>query len=119
MVRAMGDPIDGFLTSYDPAVGELAQELRRLVGRLVPEAEEKLHRPWKVIAYGRGRKFCAIAPHKSWVNLQFHGGAGLPDPDGLLTGTGKSMRHVKVASSRDLKRKALAKLIRAAAAEAG
>ena len=117
-MRAVADPVDGFLASYDPEVQELARGLRALVQRLVPDAEEKLHRPWKTIAYGRARKFCAISPHQSWVNLQFHGGSGLPDPEGLLTGTGKSMRHVKIASSRDLRRKTLTTLIRAAAEEA-
>ncbi|MGI9591141.1 MAG: DUF1801 domain-containing protein [Myxococcota bacterium] len=117
-MQAVADPVDGFLASYDPEVQELARGLRALVQRVVPDAEEKLLRPWKTIAYGRARKFCAISPHKSWVNLQFHGGSGLPDPDGLLSGTGKSMRHVKVASSRDVRRKALAALIRAAAKEA-
>jgi len=109
------DPIERFLGSYEPDVGELARGARTLVRRLVPDAEEKLLLPWKTIAYGRSRKFCAISPHESWVNLQFHSGSSLPDPSGLLEGTGKSMRHVKLTTPRDLKRKALAQLIRAAA----
>ena len=114
----MADPVEGFLSSYDPKVQDLARGLRSLVRRLAPEAEEKLHRPWKTIAYGRTKKFCAVSPHKSWVNLQFHSGSNLADASELLEGTGKSMRHVKVSSPRDVKRKALAKLIREAAEQA-
>ena len=88
--------IDLFLEGYDPAVAQLAQALRRAVRDVVPDADETLHGGWKVISYGLSRKFCAIAPHNNWVNLQFHAGAQLDDPAGLLTGTGKSMRHVRI-----------------------
>ena len=104
-----------FLSTYPHEVRNLALQLRKLVLRVVPDAEEKVHRPWKTIAYGLRGKFCAISPHQSWVNLQFHGGSGLDDPDGLLEGTGKSMRHVKVRSERDAKRAALRKLVASAA----
>ena len=114
----MPDDVARFLSSYDPSVRELALAARKLVLRLAPDAEEKVLRPWKTIAYGRARKFCAISPHKGWVNLQFHNGGALPDPSGLLEGTGKSMRHVKLKSGSDLKRRTLAALIRAAAAAA-
>jgi hypothetical protein len=109
------DPVDRFFAAYDPEVEALACGARALLRRLAPDAEEKLLRPWKTVAYGRAKKFCAISPHGAWVNLQFHAGARLPDPDGLLEGTGKSMRHVKLAAPRDLARRGLAKLIRAAA----
>jgi len=115
----VSDPVADFLSAYDPAVQELAEQLRTLVQRLVPDAEEKLHRPWKTVAYGRERKFCAISPHKAWVNLQFHAGSKLGDPKGLLEGTGKSMRHVKIAKPADVKRRALADLVREAARLAG
>jgi hypothetical protein len=38
-------------------------------------------------------------------------GAALPDPEGLLEGTGKSVRHVKVRTVADVKRPALKKLV--------
>jgi hypothetical protein len=111
----VADPVEKFFSSYGPEVQDLARGARALLLRLVPDAEEKLLRPWKTVAYGRARKFCAISPHGSWVNLQFHSGASLPDPSDLLDGTGKSMRHVKLAAPGDLERRALAQLIRAAA----
>jgi hypothetical protein len=45
----------------------------------------------------RGLLFAIIA-HKTWVNLQLADGADLPDPDGVVEGTGKRIRHVKVRS---------------------
>ncbi len=40
--------------------------------------------------------YAYILPHGAWVNLGFFQGAGLADPEGLLTGTGARLRHVKV-----------------------
>jgi hypothetical protein len=113
------DPVTKFLDAYDPKIAKLALSTRALVLRLVPEADEKVLRPWKTIAYGRKKKFCAISPHARWVNLQVHSGGSLPDPKALLEGTGKSMRHVKLEAAADLKGKPLADLIRAAAEQAG
>jgi hypothetical protein len=42
--------------------------------------------------------FFAIIPHTAHVNLQLADGVDLPDPDGLIEGTGKRIRHVKVRS---------------------
>ena len=60
--------------------------------------------PWpnqKIIGYGVGPKkmsehFCYIAAQRAYVNLGFYYGAVLPDPEGLLEGTGKKLRHIKV-----------------------
>ena len=41
----------------------------------------------------------ALIPHAGWVNLQLADGADLPDPDGLIEGTGKKIRHIKVRST--------------------
>ena len=111
----MADSVEEFLHSYSAEVRELALGLRALVREVVPDASEKLHRPWKTIAYGRKRKFCAVSPHQAWVNLQFHAGATLEDPAGLLEGTGKSMRHVKVSTSADFEDDDLAALLKRAA----
>ena len=93
--------IDDFLAGYED-VGDVEQALRRFVKENVPDCTETLHSGWKVISYGGKTKFCAIAPHKRWVNLQFHQGATLPDPSGRMTGTGKSIRHIKVAQTDDM-----------------
>ncbi|MFY0662257.1 MAG: hypothetical protein JXR15_17315 [Shimia sp.] len=51
--------------------------------------------------YGVGPKkmsegYCYILLHSDWVNLGFYKGAELPDPTGLLQGTGAKMRHIKM-----------------------
>ena len=51
------------------------------------------------------------------MNLGFYHGAMLPDPDGLLDGTGKRLRHVKIRDVATAKSPAVARLLRAAIAD--
>jgi hypothetical protein len=46
--------------------------------------------------------------------MSFIHGAFLPDPDGLLEGSGKAMRHIPIDSLNKTRREAIRKLIRAA-----
>lgn len=58
--------------------------------------------------------FAYVNTFKSHVNVGFFRGAVLDDPDGLLDGSGKRMRHVKVTPGREPDAAALAGLIDAA-----
>jgi hypothetical protein len=53
------------------------------------------------------------------VNVGFFHGADLPDPDRLLEGSGKAMRHVKVRWGRPIDTAALTELITAAYRDIG
>jgi hypothetical protein len=58
---------------------------------------------------------CHIAPQKKgFVNFGFFFGAGLSDPNKLLVGEGKRLRHAKIWSVEEAQNPALAKLIVAA-----
>ena len=48
--------------------------------------------------------FVFTTTHANWVNLGFNFGSLLPDPDGLLRGEGKWIRHVRIAQAADLTR---------------
>jgi hypothetical protein len=61
---------------------------------------------------------CVIMPLKVGVNLGFPRGAALPDPEGLLQGTGKRARHVRVESLAGADAPALRDLIAASALSA-
>lgn len=70
-----------------------------------------------LIALGTGKRMrdvlFAIIPHTGHVNLQLADGVDLPDPAGILEGTGKRARHVKIRSTDDLERLPIAELVRA------
>ncbi|MGO9948463.1 MAG: DUF1801 domain-containing protein [Steroidobacteraceae bacterium] len=58
--------------------------------------------------------FGYVNAFKTHVNVGFFHGAVLEDPDGLLEGTGKRMRHVKLNPRREVNAAALSDLIDAA-----
>ena len=58
--------------------------------------------------------FGYVNAFKSHVNVGFFNGAALDDPAGLLEGSGKRMRHVKLKPGAEPNAKALAALIDAA-----
>ena len=55
--------------------------------------------------------FAYVNVFTAHVNVGFFRGAEIADPDGLLEGTGKFMRHVKLGPERDVDATALMKLI--------
>ena len=58
--------------------------------------------------------FAYVNAFKAHVNVGFFRGAEIADPDGLLEGTGKFMRHVKLRPQCDVDARALMKLIETA-----
>ena len=103
MAKSAGDPaVDIFLRSYPPGVRAIALAAREVIRTVLPTVTEKVYPGWKVIQYGTGQNredvFAVISPQRERVNLGLANGAALPDPLGLLEGTGVGIRHIKIAS---------------------
>ena len=117
----MGDGLEEMAAAFDPRVRDLAARTRALILDVYPEVVEV---PWprqNVAGYGVGPKkmsehFCYVALHRDHVNLGFNQGAELPDPEGLLEGPGKLLRHRKIAEPEVLEDPALRRLLEAARA---
>lgn len=97
-------------------------ELKKVILTIDPDACEVVRLGDRAATYGVGPKkmkegYVYILPHKSWVNLGFFRGAILDDPDGLLEGTGKSMRHIKIHNLKQVKSKNIKDLIKLALTE--
>ena len=105
------DPaIDVYAASQKGQLGETLTRLVALVRAAVPSHDELVVHgaPWFCID---GEPFCYVVGYTKHVNLGFCEGTRLADPDGLLEGTGKSMRHVKLSPSRPIAPEKLARLI--------
>ena len=113
--------VRAFLAPYDAQVQAIALKLRDLVLQVVPSAMEQVDYPAKLIAYGWRQTYkdtiCVIMPLKAAVNLGFPRGVDLLDPAGLLTGTGKRARHVRIAAVDEVETPALRALLEAAVAQ--
>jgi hypothetical protein len=100
----------------------IAARLREIILSIHPDACEVVRLGDRAATYGLGPKkmsegYVYILPYTSWVNLGFYKGADLPDPNGLLDGTGKKLRHVKIRSMKDVENPIIHRLIEAALAE--
>jgi hypothetical protein len=91
------------LAASSPDIAATARALRRAVADANPTATQSVDLPDRLLAFGTGPKLrdmlFAIIPHAAHVNLQLADGADLPNPDGLIEGTGKRVRHVKVRTA--------------------
>ncbi len=120
--RLSDDEIEILIEDWPEDLYEVVWELRDLVLRAAPEADETV--AFSALCYSKpgapygriGGNICLIGPRDDHLNLGFIHGAFLPDPDGLLRGKGKAARHVPLRSKRDIRRAAFRALIRAAVA---
>ena len=113
----------GFLEVYDRHISELALALREIVLEQAPEASESIYQVYTVaIWFGFSGKmkdmFCYIATNAGHVNLGFPRGASLPDPNRVLEGDGKAMRHIKFRNQSDVERPFVPRYIQAAMEQA-
>jgi hypothetical protein len=120
MVRPPDRRLLGYLASYDPNVVSLALAVREVVLEEAPAAVESLSKGYAVaIGFSFTGKpikdgFCHVVAYKGHVNLGFNRGALLPDPNGILAGTGKAIRHIAIHTEDDLNRPFIRRFLQAA-----
>jgi len=93
---------DENLASHTPEVQAAARALEAIIRDELPDVVVQYDPGNGLLAFGRSMKMrdllFALIPHTGWVNLQLADGALLPNPGGLIEGTGKRIRHIKVRS---------------------
>jgi len=105
------DPtIDVWLKSHVTELGALATTWFERMRACGQDVREVMHDGCPT-ACVEDCAFGYVGVFKAHVNVGFFGGAGLPDPSGLLEGAGKRMRHVKIRPGVDVDAVALAVLV--------
>lgn len=98
---------------------ELFADLRNYIFELAPSCNEILYHTHALTSvFSLSDKlsdaFCMIPIYTGHLNLGFHQGTLLSDPDKLLQGTGKLIRHIPVKSPDDYRNSGVEALIRTA-----
>ncbi len=110
----------GFVAKYDPAVGRLARATRAALRKRLPTAIELVYDNYQFLAIGFSATerasdcLVSLAISPKGVALSFYYGSSLPDPDGVLLGSGKQNRYVRLDTAATLAVPAVEALIRAA-----
>ena len=111
------DPaIDVWMREHSGELGKIAQRWFEVMRRRGDDVRELVHDGQPTACVGDAA-FGYVDAFTAHVNVGFFGGAELADPKGLLEGTGKFMRHVKLRVDSDVDAGALTRLIEAAYAD--
>ena len=98
---------------------ELFVDLRQFILELYPQSNELLYHTHALttvfsISDKLSDAFCMIPIYSNHLNLGFNKGTLLKDPDKILKGTGKLIRHISVKTSKDYRNSKVKHLIKEA-----
>ena len=114
----------GFLARYLPPVAALGRATIKRLRVRFPTCDALVYDNFQALAVGfspNGKTkpaFVSVALYPRWVNLFFLQGAALPDPEGLLEGSGSIVRQIRLARAEDLDAPAIRALLALAEAAA-
>lgn len=120
MTRPPDRKLLSHLAPYDPHLSRLTLALREVVLEEAPDAIESISKGYALaIGFsftGKPLKdgFCHVVTYSSHVNLGFNRGALLPDPNKILMGKGKSIRHITIHDQRELEHPCIRRYLQAA-----
>jgi hypothetical protein len=108
--------IDKFMDEHSSELGVIANHWFEFMRESGDDVRELMHDGYPTACVDDAA-FAYVGVFKAHVNVGFFGGAGIADPAGLLEGTGKYMRHVKIRPEKGIDAKALKELIEMAYAD--
>ena len=105
------DPaINHWMKEHSDELGAIACHWFEVMRKCGSDVRELLH-DGHPTACVNDAAFAYVNAFKAHVNVGFFRGAEIADPEGLLEGTGKFMRHVKLKPGSDVDASALKRLI--------
>ncbi len=108
------DPaIESWMREHAGELGSIAQRWFEVMRDCGDDVREVLH-DGHPTACVEDAAFAYVNAFTAHVNVGFFRGAEIADPDGLLEGTGKFMRHVKLRPGSEVDQSALKKLVETA-----
>ena len=85
------------LGNHGADIRALTRHLRDVILTARPELTERVYRGWHGLGFHHPDRgyIAAVFPGTDGVSIGFEHGADLPDPHGLLQGTGKRLRYLR------------------------
>jgi hypothetical protein len=122
-VRSPAVQLDGFIAKFTPEMAAQIRVALEKMGRLLPGAFQLVYDNYNFFVVGFGpterpsEALFSIVADAHGVRLCFLKGAGLPDPEKLLRGSGNLVRNVFLEGPATLDQRAVMALMRAAMAK--
>jgi hypothetical protein len=118
--------VDGFVDKFEPVLAKRIRAVRSAVRKRLPTAFELVYDNYNffVIGYSTTERpsdcIVSIAANSKGVGLSFYNGSDLPDPHGILLGSGTQNRFIRLEDgAATLKDPRVEALIQAAVGNAG
>lgn len=108
--------VDAWFTQVTDPFRLIAQIWFERIRASGPDVTELVHDGCPTACVG-GAAFAYVGAYSAHASIGFYHGATLPDPAGLLEGSGKRMRHVKLRPGVDRDDAAIEALVAAAYAD--
>lgn len=112
--------LESCIARLPPPMAKLTTAVLKRMRARLPGAVEMVYDKSNALVIG----FCpddralnvinSIAVYTNWINLYFFEGDSLPDPEGVLQGSGTMVRFIRLASAADRDRPAVKALMAAA-----
>lgn len=105
-----------FLELKSQEMIDLFHTLRKFILEVNPDCNELFYHTHALVdtftlSEKLGDAYCSIVIYSQHMSISFNQGAHLPDPEGLLQGTGRSIRHVRIDQIADLQQIAVKHLV--------
>lgn len=98
--RSPEQTLEGFIAKYDPEIAAQARQVLAKMRARLPGAVELVYDNYNALAIAFGpsertsEAIFSVTLYPRWVSLFFVRGAELRDPQRLLQGSGKEIRHI-------------------------
>jgi hypothetical protein len=118
------EQLASFIAKFTPEVAALARSILAAMRARYPTAIELVYDNYNALAIGFGpsektsQAIFSIAVFSRWVSLFFLQGKQLPDPEGILQGSGNLARHIRLPSAGRLDELSVKNLMKEATARA-
>ena len=109
--------LTAIIEARPPAMAKLAKAVLAKLRERLPGSVELVYDKKNALVIGfcsadrAGNVINSMAVYSKWVNVYFFEGDTLPDPEGLLQGTGSMVRSIRVTDAAELDRPAVRALI--------
>jgi hypothetical protein len=113
-----------FIAKFAAEIGDCVREIRARMRAKYPTALELVYDNYNALAIGyaptekTSEAIFSIAVYPRWVSLFFLQAVGLPDPERILKGNGKVVKHIVLPTPDALDHPAVRELMREAEARA-
>ena len=104
--------IEGYVRRLDSRDREIVRGLAALIQKAAPHASVSIK--WGIPWWQLDGLLCTVYRTGDHVNFGFSRGTELADPDGLLEGDGKLMRHIKLRDVKEIRKAKFTSLVKQA-----